>query len=110
MWVPTKNATVTYGIVQLASWMPTKMRMHYRPRNWAMKTFSSIHENDVAGMLHKHGFAAVVQPGSGNQAHNPNDVKVRDANLMIECKMTRARTILFKQAWLARVIDKARQF
>jgi Holliday junction resolvase len=75
-----------------------------------MKTSSFLHETDVAKMFVLRNFDAARQPGSGNQPHNPNDVKVKDADLMIECKTTQAKTMIVRQAWMRRVISKAKQF
>jgi hypothetical protein len=47
-----------------------------------------------------------VQPGSGNQALNPNDVKVIE-RCYVECKETSAGSISIKHAWLTLVKKRA---
>jgi Holliday junction resolvase len=46
-----------------------------------------------------------LQPGSGNQAHSPNDV--RTENYYVECKATGNASISLKYAWVDKLYRSA---
>jgi hypothetical protein len=59
---------------------------------------SRRHEFHVQDFLGRWDGKARLQPGSGNQAHAPNDV--RSENYYVECKATGNDSITLKYAWL----------
>lgn len=69
---------------------------------------SDAHERDIQEFLGCiFGPQAVsVSPGSGNQAHRPADVRVRD-RLLVECKTTEGDSISLKRSWLDKVRKQA---
>ena len=67
------------------------------------------HEREIAeriGVIYPN---VKVQPGSGNQAHSPNDIKANN-QFMIEAKSTVSKTISLELNWLQRATMLAMQF
>lgn len=55
------------------------------------------------------GKIAHRQPGSGNQAHAPNDIAVTN-KLHVECKTTEARSMTIHYEWIAKAVHHGLQF
>jgi Holliday junction resolvase len=55
------------------------------------------------------GNIAKRQPGSGNQAHSPNDVAVTN-HLHVECKTTESRSMTVHYEWIAKAVHHGLQF
>ena len=65
----------------------------------------------MALCLRRAGFDdAKRQPASGNNPLRPADVVSREAELMVECKMTHRVTMSFDHRWVQRVWERAQQF
>ncbi len=70
---------------------------------------SRKHEEYLQKLFGKLFPNVVRQPGSGNQATAPNDIKVQN-ELMIEAKCTNAMAIDVELSWLQRATRLALQF
>lgn len=67
------------------------------------------HESDIANRLSSIFPNVNVQPGSGNVATSPNDVKAKN-EFMVECKSTVSNTITMELNWLQRATMLASSF
>lgn len=67
------------------------------------------HESDIANRLSLIFPNVNVQPGSGNIATSPNDVKAKN-EFMVECKSTVSNTITMEFNWLQRATMLASSF
>lgn len=74
-----------------------------------MRTLSQQHEFDIVTMFQNNNVKAQLQPGSGNQSHNPNDIYAKN-RFMVECKATTHETILVKLAWIKRLVERSMLF
>lgn len=67
------------------------------------------HESDIATRIGLIIPNVNMQPGSGNQATAPNDIKAKN-EFMVECKSTVSKTITLEFNWLRRATMLASSF
>ena len=74
-----------------------------------MKRPDQIQEEQIAERLRAIYAHGRRQPGSGNQAHSPNDVAIAH-ELHVEAKCTAAASMSVKYGWIANAVKRAMLF